>query len=290
MSVLIIYEDGSRFDFNKYHGPDGRFAHGAGFAGPLTPAQLTASIYARAKAGEAPSSGLALQPTQKKGGIIDLKASQENAIASTKHKLDAATSARLTQIRDTLKVDTGEFLRSFDHMPTPGYIRAVPMNGGGLRVTGSGSGWKMERTFQLRNNFVEHDYFELEPQYQRQGIAKKVLRQQVASYRTPDSGISKVHVSAALTAGGYAWAKFGFRPVKGNRGFDLIIDKGKRENPTEAQSKLLEHLKKKGPTGIGTFAETAYGKKVLTGSVWDGVLDLKNTASMRRFDAYTAEK
>lgn len=304
----LLFDDGTRFDFNKYHGPDGRFAHSAGFAGPLTPSQHSASLHARIKAGEAPSSGISIPKRVEKApmepnvkaistkapksrvvkGYGQLREEQFQALGSSKHSIDPRTKRHLDRVRMEMRVDTGAVVKSFEHMPTPGRIKAVPDGYGGIVVTGEGPGWKMERSFELKDGYVSNEYFKLAPEYQSKGIAKKVLKEQIGAYRVAGSKVKRVEVMASLENGGYTWAKFGFQPTA--RAHVGVVANARSKAESRTEHKLVDALEKKGPKGMGSFAESEFGKMILPGTSWWGSLDLKSASQMKRFDAYTAGK
>lgn len=153
---------------------------------------------------------------------------------------------------------------------------------------------------------------------QGQGVGRKILRNELEFFAA--CGIQKFQIYASSEAGGYVWARFGFLPSNPKTGElkeDLEWRFGLIEpllNPDEAkQLKKLIELKK--PQDLWQLADMRVnmtprlgnianktlqqlcdrlelpaimplGRLLLTGSNWDGYIDLKNKEQMARVERY----
>lgn len=146
------------------------------------------------------------------------------------------------------------------------------------------------RMFYKENgkNVVEHSYFEIEKKLQGSGISKKIFRDFVQEYEK--AGIDEISVYANIDVGGYTWAKYGFKSSSLIT-VGLIIDRGytKKLFDDAEYDKLKEWYKKekaKGKIDMRYLANKSYGKELLLGSSWEGVIDLKDPVQLRMFKDY----
>ena len=148
---------------------------------------------------------------------------------------------------------------------------------------------------------VYHKHFHLEPSAQGGGIAKDLLANSIKLY--DEAGIRKVTMFAGLQVGGYAWAKYGFRPASARDARELLEDVEDRLGamagvPAPAR-RTVERLVQSGdPKAIWAISdlegvrgarrghETTLGKALLLGTCWRGVLDLEDPQARARFDQY----
>ena len=148
--------------------------------------------------------------------------------------------------------------------------------------------------------YVEHCYFRLEKEFQKGGIGKSILSNSVKMY--DKLGIGKVYLSAGLSVGGYAWAKYGFKPENRDDLFRLYDEVRSNMyslnlNP-RIYSLVTGLLNCDDPKTVWTLSDlqmpvtkfdgeqTTLGKALLMGTSWNGELDLKDRESRERFEQY----
>lgn len=172
---------------------------------------------------------------------------------------------------------------------------------------------RMDRTIY----WGDHAYnglFSLNSQYQGLGIAKAVLKRQIALYR--QLGIDKVKVNAGLDGGGHVWNLFGFTMDRSNwndlrhaapaggspgqlrrrlgevRAGDLTpqqLDLAKRllDDPNPRAAWRLADMR--WPVRLGSSqTPVPLGRALFKGSGWSGTMDLTDAETNARFDAYVA--
>lgn len=153
---------------------------------------------------------------------------------------------------------------------------------------------------------VDLTLFALEAPAQGANIAKSIMASQVASFQK--MGMKEIQLDANIDVGGYAWAKYGCVPLLG--GWSNI--KGQiRSNLNEMEqsgqigpnaAEKIDGLiggtfEKNNPKGIWAVSDLTtpvegvpLGKRLLLGTSWSGKLDLTDTQSMKRFNAYVGKK
>lgn len=158
---------------------------------------------------------------------------------------------------------------------------------------------------QIRYNTAEHSYFEVTREVQGKGLAKEVLRGQFEVYKK--LGVTRVELDANINIGGYAWAKYGFKPTN-VRGWTHLRERLRSElqfladnrtrykelsSITDADLDAVEALLlNDDPRAVWALADmktpsgVEIGKKLLIDSSWRGAIDLNDAAAMRRFNAY----
>lgn len=67
---------------------------------------------------------------------------------------------------------------------------------------------EIRRTLSEEGLSVYHSLFQMQPEYQGQGLGSELLRHSLVEYEK--LGVQEVHVDAGLNVGGYAWARMGF--------------------------------------------------------------------------------
>jgi GNAT superfamily N-acetyltransferase len=150
---------------------------------------------------------------------------------------------------------------------------------------------------------VYHAYFRLAPELQSQGLGKSLLAQSVELY--DQIGVESVSVDAGLSVGGYAWAKYGFKPdspAEAKRLFDQVRDRLDEASVPNRTRRLVQNLLKDNkPEAIWALSDlaqpvehrgetTSLGKALLMGTGWYGQLELQNPAARSRFDSYVSGK
>lgn len=154
------------------------------------------------------------------------------------------------------------------------------------------NGLALSRIFirQSEELVVKHDFFRLSASSRGKGIAKQIFRVSLQQYL--NMGVNKILVHAALNDGGYAWARNHFAAINRSE-INQILDNA-RSKLTEFQFQAIEKIYinyySKYPAGmdfpIVKWAELPFMKKVLRGSSWHGVIDLKNQEQFANFISY----
>lgn len=140
---------------------------------------------------------------------------------------------------------------------------------------------------------------ELHEKDQGASIVKKYMRELISVAR--DMGLPSVTLTAGLSVGGYAWAKYGFVPTAVSWS-ELVKDIGARiakENLLDGLSEktvslIKKLLKSTDPTDIFLLSDLVektksgmpVGKALLLGTTWSGGLNLDDQFAMARFLAY----
>lgn len=153
-------------------------------------------------------------------------------------------------------------------------VNATAIGGNSITVTASVPGASLMRGINFDTLTAHHLVFELPASKRAHGIGKQVLAGEVELYKK--LGLQTVELTANLSVGGYAWAKYGFLPdkttwdvMRGNMPLDL--------DPA---------FKRPDPKLIWKLADSPNGKDFLIGRSWQGTLDLNDPESMARFNAY----
>ena len=161
----------------------------------------------------------------------------------------------------------------------------------------------IERHF-YSDGWVKHGHFELDSQFTGLGLGKTIMKEAVDLYE--DMGIKGITLSANITHGAYAWARYGFVPeVEDWEGLvEQVIRKFREYQferdkviPTDDAARLNKILASRDPKAIWKLADfTAGGEKIgkellldtYRGSKleWHGALDFNDKESMARFHAY----
>lgn len=135
--------------------------------------------------------------------------------------------------------------------------------------------------------------------YQKEGIARRV---QAATFKAfQDMGINKVVVDAALSRGGYAWARMGATPVHPEDAFDGIILKAaelyRRGKITKERFNQIAAIVDDGYDGnakaMWDLADMRddidglpLGNRLLSGLDWQGAYDLTDPQTIERINRY----
>lgn len=142
---------------------------------------------------------------------------------------------------------------------------------------------------------VHHDSFNLLPQEQNKGVAKVVLDESEAYYRS--LGVSSIHLKANIDVGGYAWARAGFDFAGADDMEDFVFQTNERFKTsswlehTPAEKKMFDGLAARAteenfengthPTPF-EFSQLGYdgsdnwlGKRIMLHSEWLGAKSLE---------------
>lgn len=142
---------------------------------------------------------------------------------------------------------------------------------------------ELRRSFRkLRNGriIVNHDLFILPDELQGKGIGKSVMRSLYGQYRK--CNVNEIHLLANKNIGGYAWARYGFSLDYEDALYVV------RSNPsaTELVKQYYALHNKPDLIPMRIVADQPYGKELLLGRSWDGVLDLDNKTERKYFESY----
>lgn len=159
---------------------------------------------------------------------------------------------------------------------------------------------------------AHHGLLRLSEAHNGSGIARDILRESFALYKK--LGVKTVDLDANINVGGYAWAKYGFKPdvdewMRFTRYATEKLDVLESSAPALKGSKrgtlrgamtaaerraLMNLLQSKDPRTIWAIAEfetvsgVKVGKQLLLGSYWHGEINLLDREAMERFEAYLA--
>jgi hypothetical protein len=112
--------------------------------------------------------------------------------------------------------------------------------------------------------------------------------------------IRRITIHAGLSGGGYAWARFGFRPTESEwrslrdelRTRANRLDRALSEEARRIVGLALSDDSPEAIWEIADLDEVIEGKKLgrtlLEGTGWEGFLNLEDRDSMDRFNAYVA--
>jgi hypothetical protein len=168
----------------------------------------------------------------------------------------------------------------------------VSIKANSLFFTAKGGGISdISRRIDLVEKIAEHSIFQLEKSAQGAGAGKAVLKGSVDLYK--NIGIKEVRLNANIDVGGYAWAKYGFAPTDDTIG--EVIDRFRRSAnsnlsiPEKELPALMKILEPRNKDAFWALSDSKWGKEVMLGSNWNGKLDLTDSQSMKRFDAYVGK-
>lgn len=149
---------------------------------------------------------------------------------------------------------------------------------------------------------VYHAYFTVSADKQGTGLAKSVLRSSFDTYTK--LGVDYVKVGANLDVGGYAWARFGFKPVDEHEWSrlghsvrsraDALLDAGKISRQKHAE--IANITRSSNPADIWSISDQkdkvgsgSLGSSLLKGLSWDGKIDMHDSAQLARLSAYLSK-
>ena len=99
-------------------------------------------------------------------------------------------------------------------------------------------------------------------------------------------GVRYITVDANINVGGYTWAKYGF--YASNKYQAIGVCRRKSKQGVEFINAYYEKngLSEDSPFPMHLIASQPWGKEVLLGSFWDGVIDLKNKEQVELWERY----
>ncbi|OOQ58174.1 GNAT family N-acetyltransferase [Mucilaginibacter pedocola] len=150
----------------------------------------------------------------------------------------------------------------------------------------------LHRTFESIEDglIVKHDVLTLPTIYQKQNIGKAVLAAFLQQYEA--AGVKKIKLLAALSTGGYAWARAGFKAID-KAEVDIILAKA-RQMLSPLEYSIIQRLydghynsnAKNSAFAIEEWARLKFMKPVLLNSKWHGELDLTDIKELSKFRDY----
>lgn len=141
-----------------------------------------------------------------------------------------------------------------------------------------------------RSILVDHKYCVLPKLSRGNGLIKPVFKESLRQYI--NCNVSKILVYAALSGGGYTWAKHGFRAtIKDEMTLILLHAKSILSAKEFAVcEKIYVVYYNRYPTGksfpINLWGALDFMKPVLMGSRWHGELNLKKLGDLNKFKEY----
>lgn len=239
---------------------------------PSTPASVPSRIANPAFGQRQPVGFLTQDPS-----TFSSDMSRVNITASDKIKFEEKFKMSPQQYRETLLKGVDDNLIDSTNM----YISSR-RDGNLWQIRANGPGFEISRSIDLAAKSVHHGYFSMNESMQGHGLAKTIFGNSIDIY--DHLGLEKIGVSASLSGGGYAWARFGFVPDA--MSWRSVADNATRRaerDPTltpdiKAQIKLISKIQD--PKAIWLLAGLkdskgeSVGAKFLRGEDWRGTLNL----------------
>lgn len=182
-----------------------------------------------------PCEGKSEKPKSKKSKVIDddsVKKSLEEITKNGKYSCDHNTHKFLLEnkidpkelVKSVIGVDMSKDFKGKVYIEKEGdhKIKIVSFD---LEHPTGAKIKQCTRTLDLKKGEVHHDLLELEQSSQNSNVVKQMYKDALPMYKKLK--MKKITLQANLTAGGYAWAKYGFKPSKGTDnedGFDNDIN------------------------------------------------------------------
>lgn len=148
----------------------------------------------------------------------------------------------------------------------------------------SSNEFSMVRKFKYEAGFkiVVHDFFAMTKNHQGKGYSKKIFAELYKQYE--NSGVDYLEVYANIDVGGYTWARYGFKAMK-----ESVYD-----TPTGmlTEAETVDFKSFIGRYKFGEYVDMfelsskPYGKKLLMGTSWEGVLDMNDPVQVAIFKDY----
>lgn len=153
-------------------------------------------------------------------------------------------------------------------------------------------GLAFSRTFFRQNQdlVVKHEYFRLPEPARGKGIAKQIFRVCLQQYVNME--VKKIFVHAALTDGGYTWARNYFNAINQSEMKQILNDAQNKLTPFQFQAveRIYTNYYSKNPDGMAfpivKWAELPFMKEIMRGSNWHGAMDLQNKEQFTNFISY----
>lgn len=141
----------------------------------------------------------------------------------------------------------------------------------------------MKRSFRKEGDgpvYVYHDSLLIPKSLQGKGLGKEIFKSLYRQYKR--ANVQYVALKANLDVGGYAWARYGFsanvedvlQAIQPNKNALRIFRAWEAVHP---QEKLFP---------MNLIAREKFGKEVLLGSHWNGILDMQNENVIKYFERF----
>lgn len=144
--------------------------------------------------------------------------------------------------------------------------------------------------WQNKDLVVKHEYFRLPESSRGKGIAKQIFRVCLQQY--VNMNVKRILVHAALKDGGYAWARNYFTAINQGEIKEILNDAQNKLTTFQYQAveRIYTNYYSKNPAGMAfpivKWAELPFMKKIMRGSNWHGVMDLRNQEQFTNFISY----
>ena len=160
---------------------------------------------------------------------------------------------------------------------------------------------KNGETFEFRRSFIRndkndvhvyHDYLEMPEVVQGKGLGKSLLSEFYREYKR--IGVKHLSLKANIDVGGYAWARYGFSAKLEDVEQILIQSKMARVADKEKALAIFKNWREQNPKEeyfpMNLIAREEYGKNLLIGSHWNGILNLTDKNATNYFEKYLGFK
>lgn len=151
--------------------------------------------------------------------------------------------------------------------------------------------------FELKRSFIKndkndiqvyHDYIEMPKAVQGKGLGKSILSEFYREYKR--IGVKYLSLKANIDIGGYAWARYGFSASIKDVEEILMQSKTAQVSSKEKALSVYRQWREKNPNEdyfpMNLIAREKYGKKLLMGTHWNGILDLTDKNVTNYFEKY----
>lgn len=155
---------------------------------------------------------------------------------------------------------------------------------------------KNGETFEFRRRFVNdnneihvyHDYLEMPKVVQGKGLGKTLMSEFYREYKR--IGVKYLSLKANIDVGGYAWARYGFYAKIGDVERIFIQRKTAQKAIKEKALSIFRNWRAQNPNEeyfpMNLLAKEKYGRSLLIGSHWNGILDLTDKKATNYFERY----
>lgn len=133
-----------------------------------------------------------------------------------------------------------------------------------------------------------HALMELDKGLQGKGVAKGIIRSLLPAYEK--MGVDRIEVYASLSAGGYTWARFGFKTEHSET--SQIVSTMKSKTYAKRAQAIIDNFYKTHDTHEGfpvnLIASQPWGKKALAGTDWLGYVDMHDKEQLDYMKRYAS--
>lgn len=155
----------------------------------------------------------------------------------------------------------------------------------------NGEPFEMKRLF-IRDSegeiHVHHEYLEMPESVQGKGLGRVILEESYREYKR--IGVKYLSLKANIDVGGYAWARYGFSSKVEDVEQALLHSNHASEELKEQALSVFKKWREANPNEgnfpMNIIAKEKYGKEILLGSHWNGILDLTDNKATSYFESY----